>query len=1290
MLRGDASGRVPFALVAVLLLMSSALGAVYSAQLAREEGERRAHEAQLAALGRIADQVRGEVLAQALYIAIGAIAQGTDGYVNESRVAEVFRAGLADYLARAFPRTVRGITVEVTEAPLDVRLLERQMVDIAPSNRTVRETVEGVEIETPDPSAPDEWLTVERYAYFEVHGVVNSTLRLERTELRRSQPVASRVPVPAPLMEAKLEQATRRGAGDLAGVGHTVKAIIASLVQYRLLNGYASSVVEDSTARDILGEDDVALAVNFAIVLEEVRLFRTFDRDAAASLDEALGALPGVPEGLAPPAGERTLAQLLDRYASEGTLDAVDLYALWRRFDVDGVSVESVFAQAIAAVQDQVVLKMMDYLGLTPLVDFLAGIAEWLAQTWDDFVGWVTGSGGRKVEQMHQYINEIFSHAGESTRFASPLALPVSARSYTVSNGSADVTITVPAHDAAAKFWERDLVSGEYNAFWETYFDRFMPKLKAVHEGLRDFANDVASNVARIAVESGLLPRRVSAPIDPKDGTSWSEALTREVASAVDAAMEQLRADPTRILELTEGLWASYVALLQDMMGHLAAHYDDLATESGVDQVAWGRIWIRAAIGSHAQDDPDYGFLGPIGEMNLGVRIEEDVLENRLGEAAWDARRTEDLARWRHVEEVLTGTGLPGDPAIRRQLVDAVLGAGGWLVLARTTIDRFLDEVVRAQDVAALRAAYPVRLDAFDVWDPRNPADRRMERFRVIHAPLVLRPGIADPSSLQEGDLWVRVVDPSEWSPEHEKTPNVHYTKAGETSYRPFVTGWGVRVLGAVRLRVETEDRPLLDSTGAGPFGVEKVWPLEFSFSVQGYSGWSLEGVAYQSSNTLWGDAWNAILDFLEWVWDRLVSLGKWILDLLGKAVKFLMDLLEPLLAFAEKVVKVLSDLLGKLADLLYDLLVTVADFVGGIVDAVAELFPANTSFTITLYGFTFGIRVNGDDGTEVEVVVDTPAFDVAFAVVDLEERGVPRGDGPRYDLTAEWDVSVGPFALEAAFDPFAAVFPEIVSGSASWRGSWAIDLTGLEIEPTVQARLAVGFTVLTPLGLADVEVGLYASFTEDPVSFWDLVERSLREALEELGSGDVSWDALGPFARTFANRLAANLVAEADGLVEAGLYVEVVWKPGVAVGIGFRLSFVAAGAAMIEILRWVVHNVLTFFERMLDPSAPADYQGLAPGVPELLYVRFEGFFVVELPKVAAYMGLSGIPSGHLAGMIEANAPAFGALFGQNWGRWEVGFGVYVDLVIPLRSLPFGSVDATTTVWLLRGTLHAY
>ncbi len=359
MLRGDASGRVPFALVAVLLLMSAGLCAMYAAKLAREDAADRAQEAQLAALRQVADDVHREVLAQAQYLGIAAIGAGSRGILNETRVAEAFRDRFAEYMASHFPRVFRGVAVRVTDFDARISLALRRMDDLQPSNATREETVGGVRISIPDSSAPEVLAPVERIAYFDVQGYVNYTASMEGVSLTRLEPVHGVVPLPAPLLESKLEQSSRAGEGDLTGVGHTVKAILASLAQFRVLNGFASPIRPGTTTGDVLTADDVAWAVNLALFLEEIRLFRTYDREAAASVDGAHPP-PTVADGLPPPKADRTLIRLLDKYASEGTVDATDLYALFTGLDSEGLSLGAVFAQAIAAIADELALKPLD------------------------------------------------------------------------------------------------------------------------------------------------------------------------------------------------------------------------------------------------------------------------------------------------------------------------------------------------------------------------------------------------------------------------------------------------------------------------------------------------------------------------------------------------------------------------------------------------------------------------------------------------------------------------------------------------------------------------------------------------------------------------------------------------------------------------------------------------------------------------------------------------------------------------------------------------------------------
>ena len=1267
MLRGDASGRIPFALVAVLLLMSAGLTAVYSAQLAREDTERRAEEARMAALVRVSDLVHEEVQEQAQRIALQAIAAGIDGTVNESRVRTVFRDGFADYVARHFPRVVRTIRVDVTEYGAAVHLLQGRTEDLVASNRSRTERFLGVDLVVPDTATEDRWAEVSRTAYEVVVGSVDYTLETEGTTLRRSLPLRTVVPLPAPLMQGALSRGARSGLGDVSGVGHTVKAIVATLVQYRVLSGYASAARPETTTRDVLTPRDVELAVNLALLLEQVRLFRTFDRDAADAADAARGPLPPIPADLAPSREDRSLAHLLDVYAANGTLDAVDLYAIWTGVDAQGLSVAAVLGQSLAAIGDQAQLKILDYLGLAPLLDFLSGATEFTLGLLEGFLGWLAGVPSRQAEYVRQYLSAVLGDTGVGTTFLGPTSVSLPARAYDVPAGSGTVQIGVPSHPFLVPFGTLDLLSSRYNALWEEYFPALNASMGLLGESLRTLTNDVSRRIAESVVLAGLLPESATGPIDPKDDRSLLAVLGDRLSDAVDDAIEWVRSDPGAIESLMASLWSRLRTVLVGLVDFLCASYTTRLVDEPAT-LASARVAIGDDLWTRAQGDPDFPSLDDAQRATLRTLIGNDVAASGWAESALRERRSLDEFRWR------SAIDLSQNASFREGLVMAAVGSAGWLVLAEDMVDAVLREIASAMEVAGLRAVRETRLGGFVASDPANPGMRREERFRVVQSPSFVRSG---------ADLGIRIEDPA-LIVMTDSSPNVHFTAPFELSRRPFSSQWDVRISGTVRVRLETVDRVIVGPDGLEPAALEAPWPLDIGFGVGAHSGWNLTGVSYRSSRTFAGDLWNKVVEFLGFLWDLLSKVVKWILDLLGKVVQVLLDLFEPLLSFVNRIVQLVGEFLSWVVELLRSLVVYVVDFIGLVVDAVERIAPEGLTVTIPLYGLVFRVTMNGKNGRDLTLDLHTAIGDASVEVIHLAEAGlVPSIPGATHDIVTTWNLAVGPLDLDAGFDPLRAKLHEMFEGTVSWVGSWTAELEGGVVEPLFAWDRSVSFGPFpTPLGLASVTIGVEVILTTEPVSF--ALDEVLIGCFEEAEL--TSWDALPEYgsrvAECVAGRVRALLDEVAAGLVEASLYVDVAFGVGAA-DVGVRLAFVADGEILRAILDWLVRNLEAFFHNALHPLAPVDYADFPGGALEHLWVRFELFFRAGVPGWIRDI-VSVNLSVTLAASIEANLAAFGALLGKSWGAWEVRFGIYFEVAIG------DGTAAILDVWLIRGTLRAY
>jgi len=1278
MLHGDGSGRVPFSLVAVLLLLSVGLSAALVAKVERDDATQRAHEARLFALSRVAELVHEEVEAQAQQIAVRAIAAGTDGVLNESRIEGAFDVGFAEYVQSHFPRVARGVRIEVSAYEASVYLMDRQVDDAVISNATRTTPIGGEAMSFVDANAPDDWAPIDAVAYHAVLGSVNYTLSMGSVTVDRQVPLNAVAPAPVPLMAAKLEQATHAGLGDFAGVGQTVKAILANVVQFRVLSGWASPAKPGTTTRDVLTTEDVELAVNLAFLLEQVRIFRTFDREAAQSADDARGALPPIPEGQPLRAAERSLQHLLDTYAADGTLDVADLYAVYTGLDASGISMAAVLAQAIAGIADQLLLKQLDYLGLMPLADFFVQANAWASDVVDGFLRWLFDKPSRQVEYVWEYLKVALEDTGVGTQFLGPTSSAIPDRTYAIGG----VNLTVAAHSTVVPFPTKELRSRDYDEFWETYFPRFNASVTLVGRSIREMVNEFATQVGHSAILAGLLPESASGPIDPKDDTSFLEALGSRVLRAVDDALRWILTDPTAIETLMSNLWESVRATLRDLIEHVIASYDYLAGRDEVIPPAHSAIVNE--VYARASQDPDFSQLDPAGRDALRSAIDSDASSSGWATDAYAGRKTQDSSRWRQGVDTANGE------SVRLQLLQAVVGDAGLMALARTMIEGLFREAEAAHDVAGLRVVTRTRLDPFVLSGGSDADGARAERFRVRQDPPYLRgSGGIPPEGPRPGDLMIEVQDPAAL-PADYGTPNVHFTKPTELTRRPYTTTWSVRVLGAVRLRVETEAGVVPGTGGLRPIVLDDVWRLNFTLSIPAYSGWGLAGVAYRNSNSFADDLFDFIVRFLDAAWDFLEPLLRPFLDAIRQVARAFLQLVEPLLRFGRQVIEFLARVTSGLLDFVRSLVTGLVDVLMTVLDFFLSLNDSPQSFVIDGHGIRVAFFVNGPEGRRLTLGVQMGGLGVGVQIVDLVKAGLAVAGGPRWDLVVDWGAAVDPFRMSARLDPAMAFETHMAQAHASWAGSWAMDAVG----PSEERRFFAGQAwavsdVPTPIGTADVELGVRVLFPAVPEAVVSVLEQSYAQTVEQLGGTPRSLEGMGHFLRAFAENLVDAALQTFDNEVALQVYLRLQLKEAMSAGAGFVLSFAIEGRAIREFLSWLGRNALAFLRSGLNPLAPADYEGLPPGVPEHMWIGATGFLVLETPRALTSFAQGLGLHVRLAATVSANVAAIGALTGRVWGAWSVEFGALLEVGLDGVPVGFFSTGWLLEIWLMRGSVHA-
>ncbi len=1279
MSRMDSSGRVPFALVAVLLLMSAGLSALYAAKLAREQAEREVYDLRLEALARVADATHAEVEGQAQQVALRAVRDGTEGGVNATRIASSFRDGFRDYVASHFPRIVRSITVSIPDHQATVSLVPRRTMDLVPGNETRWEDINGTAAEVPDLTEMDAVAEVDVLAYPAIFGHVNYTLSLDGTVLRRTADLRAILPVPLPFIAAKAEEAARSGITDVGDIGRITKAILANVAQFRTLGGYASPVRPGTTTRDVLRPEDVTLAVNLALLLEEVRLFRSFDREASVAVDGLRGVLPAFADAT-PPIAERTLAHLLDAYAANGTLDAVDLFAMYTGLDAEGLSFAGIFAQAVAALADQLTLKMLDYLGLMPVVDFFKQALDWAGDVTDGFVRWLFDLPSEQVAYMHGFVGAVFRDGAVDTGFFGPSAVGLPARTYEIPNGSNPIRIDVPSHDHAVPFPPRDLLARDMDSYWEWDFQHsFSASVRSVGGSLRSLVDDFCAAIARDAVLAGLLPGSALGPIDPKDGQPFLAALSARVERAVDDAIAWARSDPGAVATMMGTLYDSVREAARGVVLRLGAGYDVIVDRDG----SVGRANVSLADHEYALAgaDPDFRTLTEAQRASLYAAIRADVAASGWSAAAYDARKQVDTARWLGAVEASTGQ------SFRDGLALVVTGSAGWLVLAREMLVGMLHDIRETREAAMLTASTPVTLEPFRLWDPADPTRSAVERFRVRNTVLRITPG--EPSGAPPiGELRVGIVDPGS-VPATDASPNVHYTDPWALSRRPFETVWSVRVIGLARLRVETFDRPLLGPGGPEPVAVEKLLRLDFSFSVPVASGWALAGVRYVSSDTFLADAWELVQAGLALVWSVVEPFVRGVLDLLRRVVEFLLRLVEPLLRLAERIVKEIVRVVRLAVDLVQTAIRAIANAIGESLDGFVESLPPDTAIALSFGGARIDLVLNRPDGADVEARMAAGALAVTFTSLDLVEAGRPRPGELRWDVFVRWSVVHEPFRLTALLDPSAVVQDHAFEAQASWTDSWSLEMEGPELATYEVVGATYDATVVLLGAEIDVEFGIRALFAAGLPSLLEAaLGRSRDEALADAGM-PTSWEWFGRFAEAFVRRAVENTVGMLEQSVSVQVYVTVRTKAVSTTGAGFTLMFLVEGRAVRAFLAWLVGNLYAFFRGVPNPFA-ADYGTLPRDVTERLWIRAQGYAVVETPPWLKYLHVPVGVSVTVGAYVQANVAAVGEVLGLEWGAWRVDFGAFLTLDATYKVQDWFAAGRIDDVALLHASLHSY
>ena len=1248
------SGRASFAVIAVVLLGLANVAAVYAAVQ---------HQAQTAEEGRAAERQAALLLLdggrlQVRLLADSAAERALRGspLPNITALQARFRQALDGDLAAAFP--LRSGTAMVELAANNATVFVDTLVLREPSPLpplTARVGPGGRIARVPDPASPRPEVLLPSPWALRVSGSVDLRLQAPGWETLDRVALDHETHHALPFLAERIRTFRDAVRGDTSDFARVIRYMLTTLVQYRILEGYAWGEygVSGTAVGDILTTADIEQAVNLGLLLEQVRVFRDFDDAQAAGLDASLGK-----------AGLGITADLLTRHARGGAVDPADLFLLLKGFDGTRLPLHQLLAHALLSLQESAGLRLADYLGIGPLADLYLQVTEAVGNAFLDFLGWVVGV-DREVEAVKAYFQHLLGSAGANSLVLGPVGIALPAQDYSVPNGGNNTTISVPAGTYGVALPTFDLFAKEGDAFWKAYYHSdFRGALTRVHDGIEGLAKDIADKIATdlqamIGLDDPVLR------IDPKDGVSLGENLLDFLEARFFPAVRALRDNAAAAPALFSSLARVEAGVLDNLTAVVNGSYWTFAhgpatNASAVDQTA-------GALLAAATSDPDFGSLDGIARATLASMILTRVRDSGWGTRAVEAARARDFAELAQAREAVANAQLSPQATGRLgELLDGLLGPGGFLGDGLGIVGALAAGMVDGTSLVRDEVLVPTPEAPFEFYEDET-ATRVVDRIT-----LAVDVGGYRPASAQ-GGLSVRLVTPDQVQPT-AVSPNVHHTDLWSAAVRPYETGWSADVLGSLPLALS-----------AGDARVTTVVPFGLATDILGYSGGSLEGVAYAASATLVGDFLKAANWFLEQVWRPIAETLAWIVEQVRALLQTVMELVTQLSELVQDIIAQVAEVIGDAVQLAKSLLDSVfSGALQGIADFLCSLLPVDV--LTRGEGLTFHLQTCQPRGVSVRAEIQVLGLALTVQVLRLDAVQPPPRARDGYDLVVRLTADSWALHLDAAFDARRAILDHYFEGRLAWDGAWAVDLAAPVADPAVWA----GEGVTLPLPTFTVEAGYAFRLTEEAKSLdvAGVVAAALQETWDALGL-PTSVEAFVGWLRMATGKVIHSVVewlrGELDKVLEASLYLKFAF--GAAAGFGLRFALVVGGEGLRAGFEWLLENLREFLDALPRLAVPAAFWDVPAEFVEDLRLRGDGFVEIDFPD-----WISGGVGGRFAldVRLEANVPAIGALFGQDWGRWEVTFGALIEglpaaIVDPL----FDTGGADADVWLLQARAHA-
>lgn len=464
-------GQMPFALIAVtLLVLGSAYGAVY-AYIENSEENTESLTEELASMGVGMNETKYAVETALGNIINDLSRENTGGTLAER--TDAFDEKVDIWFSSNFPMSDRGITARIVRYDIDLN------------------------VETLKMSSGDRFTDPSRPSYLKATGYMDVDFISATGTSSRTVDISADGTSGLPFVVERASVFELSVSGDESALTQLISYQLSSLAQQRILSGYgAVSEGGERGTSSIITEKDVNDSYRNALSIIEMICFRDTGNDDA----------------------------LLESAVS---VDAAEMLAM--RDGYIEMDLSAIFSQTLLSMIDTLVIQWMGYFMLDKAVYAMDAISDSVRRCWDALVSFIDNDDRADAGQYLKDMMQNLGYAEKDYRFLSDrpsASVTTDAVDIVLTAGSSSENVTVPEMDILIPLPETDIVSWDG---WDHFINEYHEGRNDLMESFRNIIKTMAIELSS-STDLGMI--RVG--VDAYDGSVFSQTLSESITKALN------------------------------------------------------------------------------------------------------------------------------------------------------------------------------------------------------------------------------------------------------------------------------------------------------------------------------------------------------------------------------------------------------------------------------------------------------------------------------------------------------------------------------------------------------------------------------------------------------------------------------------------------------------------------------------------------------------------------------------------------------------------------------------